>query len=107
VRRFTSPMTRIIKLIPGDVDRPITDLAGDLDYPDMARDARKALDTPAFMEKEVDACDGRRFTVRIMPYRAWDKRIGGVVVAFIDVSVSRAREIKLREALPGRPKENP
>jgi chemotaxis methyl-accepting protein methylase len=34
VRRFTTQATKIIKLIPGDIGRPITDLASDLLYPE-------------------------------------------------------------------------
>jgi len=36
VRRFTPQATKIIKLIPGDVGRPITDLVSDLKYPTLA-----------------------------------------------------------------------
>src|SRR5712691_3638529 len=43
VRRFTTQATKIIKLIPGDVGRPITDLASDLLYPALAADAREVL----------------------------------------------------------------
>ena len=35
VRRFTTQATKIIKLIAGDVGRPITDLASDLLYPEL------------------------------------------------------------------------
>ena len=41
VRRFTPQTTNIIKLIPGDVGRPITDIATALDYPGLAKDARR------------------------------------------------------------------
>ena len=69
VRRFTPQATKIIKLIPGDVGRPITDLASDLRYPELADDAREVLRTLASAEKPVGTRDGRWFTVRIMPYR--------------------------------------
>lgn len=45
VRRFTPQATKIIKLIPADVGRPITDLASDLSYDDLADDAREVLRT--------------------------------------------------------------
>src|SRR5438105_7218617 len=38
VRRFTTPTGRIIKLIAGDIGRSITDLASELDYPQLADD---------------------------------------------------------------------
>jgi len=43
VRRFTPQMREIVKLIPGDVGRPITDLFIKLIYPALADDARVAF----------------------------------------------------------------
>jgi two-component system CheB/CheR fusion protein len=97
VRRFTTPTARIIKLIPGDAGRPITDIASDLDYPDLADDAREVLRTLVFKEKQVSTHDGRWFTVRIMPYRTLENVIDGVVITFMDASSARALEVGLRE----------
>ena len=99
VRRFTTQATKIMRLIPGDVDRPVTDLATDLDYPGMAEDARKVLKTLIYTEREAAARDGRWFTVRIMPYRTVDNRIDGVVITFTDITVAKTLEARLREAL--------
>ena len=97
VRRFTTQATKIIKLIPGDVGRPITDLASDLLYPELPEDAREVLRKLGFSEKPVNARDGRWFTVRIMPYRTLDDRIDGVVITFADITVAKTLEAKLRE----------
>jgi two-component system CheB/CheR fusion protein len=97
VRRFTTQATKIIKLIPGDVGRPITDLASDLLYPELAADAREVLQKLGFAEKPVNARDGRWFTVRIMPYRTHDDRIDGLVITFADITVAKTLEAKLRE----------
>src|ERR1019366_6250113 len=72
VRRFTNQAMKIIKLIPGDVGRPITDLASDLLYPELTTDAQEVLRKLGFAEKPINACDGRWFTVRIMRYRTHD-----------------------------------
>jgi two-component system CheB/CheR fusion protein len=97
VRRFTTPATKIIKLIPGDVGRPITDLASDLLYPELPADAREVLQKLGFAEKPVNTRDGRWFTVRIMPYRTLDDRIDGVVITFADITVAKTLEAKLRD----------
>jgi two-component system CheB/CheR fusion protein len=97
VRRFTTQATKIIKLIPGDVGRPITDLASDLLYPELVADAREVLQKLGFAEKPVNARDGRWFTVRIMPYRTHDDRIDGLVITFADITVAKTLEAKLRE----------
>ena len=97
VRRFTIQATKIIKLIPGDIGRPITDLASDLLYPDLPDDAREVLRKLGFSEKPISARDGRWFTVRIMPYRTLDDRIDGVVITFWDISVAKTLEGKLQD----------
>jgi two-component system CheB/CheR fusion protein len=96
VRRFTSEAAKIIKLIPGDVGRPITDLASGLRYPELAKDVQEVLRSLVPVQKTVDARDGRWFTVRIMPYRTLDNRIDGVVITFADITVAKTLEARLR-----------
>ena len=97
VRRFTTQATKIIQLIPGDVGRPITDLASDLIYPELTADAREVLRKLGFSEKPITTRDGRWFTIRIMPYRTLDDRIDGVVITFLDISVAKTLEGKLQD----------
>jgi two-component system CheB/CheR fusion protein len=97
VRWFTPQATKIIKLIPADLGRPVTDLASELKYPELAEDAREILRTLASAEKPIGARDGRWFTVRIMPYRTLDNRIDGVVITFADITVAKTLEAKLRD----------
>ena len=96
IRRFTNRVTAIIKLIPSDAGRPITDLVSTLSYPGLADDAREVLRSLVFREVQVSAQDGRWFTVRIMPYRTQDNRIDGVVITFIDISAAKTLEHALR-----------
>ncbi len=96
VRRFTPQATKIIKLIPGDAGRPVTDLASELSDQTLADDAREVLRTLVPAEKSVAARDGRWFTVRIMPYRTADDRIDGVVITFMDITVAKMLEAELR-----------
>ena len=97
VRRFTEQTTRIIKLIPGDVGRPITDIVTDLAYPELAEDTREVLRKQTFTEKTVAASDNRWFTVRIMPYRTMEDKIDGIVITFSDVTISKILEASLRQ----------
>ncbi|MEO6246924.1 MAG: chemotaxis protein CheB, partial [Opitutaceae bacterium] len=97
VRRFTPQATKIIKLIPSDVGRPITDLASELSYPELADDGREVIDTLVAAEKPVGTKDGRWFTVRIMPYRTLDDRIDGLVITFADITTSRTTATRLGE----------
>jgi two-component system CheB/CheR fusion protein len=95
IRQFTSQMTRIIKLIPGDVGRPFTDLVSALDYPGFSADATEVLRTLVFIEKIIPSTDERWFKVRIMPYRTTDDRIDGLVITFSDITESKMLEKEL------------
>ena len=86
VRRFTTATTKLIKLIQGDVGRPITDIAAELVYPELAADTKEVLRALAFKAKEVPTVDGRWFSVKIMPYRTQDNKIDGVVITFSDIT---------------------
>ena len=101
VRLFTTGVNRIFKLIPGDVGRPITDIASDLLYPELAEDAPEVLRTLLFHEKQVAARGGRWFVVRIMPYRTLENMIDGVVITFTDITVSKTLEAELRKTQVG------
>jgi two-component system CheB/CheR fusion protein len=101
VRRFTPQAAKIIKLIPADVGRPISDLASDLNDPTLADDVREVLRTLASTEKSVTAGDGRWFTVRIMPYRTVEDRIDGVVITFANITAAKMLEAKLRAKQAG------
>ncbi len=97
VRRFTTPLSRIINLIPGDAGRSITDFASNLEYPELASDAREVLRSLASKDRQVSTRDGRWFAVRIMAYRTLENVIDGVVLTFTDATASRALEAALRE----------
>jgi two-component system CheB/CheR fusion protein len=99
VRRFTTGANKLFKLIPGDVGRPLSDIASDLLYPGMTEEAREVLRTLAFTEKQVTTTDGRWFSVRIMPYRTMDDVIGGVVITFADITVAKRLETELRDEI--------
>lgn len=96
VRRFTPRATGIIKLLPSDAGRPLTDIASVLAYPELVEDAREVLRTLVFREKQVPTQDGRWFLTRIMPYRTSEDRIDGVVITFSDISAAKTLEAELR-----------
>jgi two-component system, chemotaxis family, CheB/CheR fusion protein len=88
LRRFTSQATKVIRLLPGDTGRPITDIVSDLNYPELAEDASEVLRTLVPIEKRVSSRDGRWYMARVMPYRTVDDVIDGLVITFVDVTES-------------------
>jgi chemotaxis protein methyltransferase CheR/two-component system CheB/CheR fusion protein len=98
IRRFTSHISHLFKVIAADVGRPLSDIVTDLDYPDLQQDAQAVLRTLVFVEKQIRARDDRWFKVRIMPYRTQDNLIDGVVITFIDISETKKLEAELRNS---------
>jgi two-component system CheB/CheR fusion protein len=97
VRLFTTGSNRIFKLMRSDLGRPITDIATDLDYAGLADQAREVLRTLFSHEQQVTTRDGRWFSMRIMPYRTLENMIDGVVMTFVDITVSKTLEAELRK----------
>ena len=85
--------------------RPITDIASELFYPDLAADSREVLRTLLSHEAEVTTQDGRWYLVRIMPYRTLENMIDGVVITFMDITVSKKLEAELRKTQAGLQKQ--
>lgn len=96
IRRFTTPATRIYKLIQSDLRRPLSDIVNDLDYPGLEADALEVIRTLVFSERKVATRNGCWYNVRIMPYRTIDNVIDGVVMTFIDITESKQLEARLR-----------
>ncbi len=68
-----------------DERRPITDFSHQLQYDDLAHDARAVLAELAPIRREVRSRGGRWYDMRIRPYRTMDDTIDGVVITFIDM----------------------
>jgi two-component system CheB/CheR fusion protein len=98
VRRYTEQATRILRLIPTDVGRPVTDVTTDLVFPELADSVSRVLRTLVPLEREVSTTDGRWFASRVLPYRTFDDVIDGVVITFTDVSAAKRLEAELRES---------
>ncbi|GFM38220.1 hypothetical protein DSM19430T_29040 [Desulfovibrio psychrotolerans] len=96
IRRFTPGANKIFKLLPGDVGRPLSDIACDLLYPELSEQAEEVLRTLAFVEKQVTTRDGRWYEVRIMPYRTMGDVIGGLVITFGNITAAKKLESELR-----------
>lgn len=98
IKSFTNQMSLSSKLIQSDIGRPITDIASELFYPEIEEDVMEVLRTLIPIDKMIIfQKKDKAFKLRIMPYRTTDNKIDGVVLTFIDVSVSRKLEIELKE----------
>jgi two-component system, chemotaxis family, CheB/CheR fusion protein len=101
--RFFTPATKsLFNIIPTDVGRPLADLNSLAADSDLLSDARAVLQTLSPIEREIQARDGLWYVRRILPYRAQDDGVEGVVITFADITERRraadALEAAKREA---------
>lgn len=95
VKRFTRQAQKLIRLIPTDIGRPVSDLASNLNYPTMVEDARNVLDSLVPNERRVCDNEGSWFLVRMMPYRTTENVIEGLVLTFLDYNTIMETEERL------------
>jgi two-component system, chemotaxis family, CheB/CheR fusion protein len=88
--RFFTPATKtLFAVIPGDVGRPLADLHSFASDAELPTDARMVLQTHTPIEREIEAPNKLWFRRRVLPYRAHDSRVEGVVITFIDITKRR------------------
>jgi two-component system CheB/CheR fusion protein len=93
VRRMTPVTERALNMAPGDVGRPIADLRLSVEVPDLEALIREVTETLIVQERDVQARDGRWYSVRVRPYRTADNKIDGAVISFVDTdALKRALE---------------
>lgn len=97
VRRYTDRAAGLFHVRESDIGRPLSDLASTLRYPDLHAHAKETLRTLVSNLAEVPTDDGRWFSVRILPYRTVSNMIQGLVLTFVDTTVAKKLELKLRE----------
>ena len=90
VRRFTPKARAVMKLIPGDVGRPIADLQPSVEVAGLDGMIAEVIESLVVHESEVLHRDGTSYRMQIRPYRTTDHKISGAVIAFVDITALRA-----------------
>ncbi|MFO7957071.1 MAG: chemotaxis protein CheB [Candidatus Brocadiia bacterium] len=96
IKRMGETATRIFRVRPSDTGRPLQDITNTLLDAEPAAAARQVLENLGTVERRVQSEDGRRYMMRVVPYRTEDNRIDGVVMTFFDVTGLVETEDQLR-----------
>lgn len=86
IRRFTPEAQKILGLIPGDIGRPLLNINPTIAIPEFQTMATQVMSSLRTVEKEVADRNGKRYQLRVLPYRTLDNKIDGVVIVLVDVS---------------------
>ena len=98
IRRLTPPARKIMNLLPADLGRPIGDLKANVDVPDLEALITEVIDDVQLREREVRDREGRRYALRIYPYRTGDNRIDGAVLVLLDIDDLKRSQEEASEA---------
>jgi hypothetical protein len=100
IRRFSPAAEGALKVMSGDVGRPISELTVHADLPDLAQLLREVIDTATPMERSVRDAEGRWYVAQVRPYETADKRIDGAILVLIDIDqITRSYEAQLKIAV--------
>jgi signal transduction histidine kinase/chemotaxis methyl-accepting protein methylase len=105
VKRYTAATRNVLNLLPGDVGRPFKDLTRRFIDPDLLDDAKDVLSTLRPVEKEVRSAAGGWYLRRLLPYRAAQGTIEGVVVTLTDVTALKEARADLERRVQQRTAE--
>jgi two-component system, chemotaxis family, CheB/CheR fusion protein len=98
IKRFTPALLELFNLLPADVGRPLGHVTHQLDYPRLATDCERVLESLQPREREVGNGGGHSWLARITPYRTGEDRIRGVVCTFTDVTRVRQAQEGIRQS---------
>lgn len=98
IRKFTPQIGVTFHLLPQDIGRPITGFAHNIVDEPLQDHLAKVFETGERIEKEVRDRQGNWLFMRILPYRT-KTRMDGVVLTLIDISLLKAVERRLSEAV--------
>jgi two-component system, chemotaxis family, CheB/CheR fusion protein len=80
-------------LISGDRGRPLTDIAGRIDYPELENDIRAISVGGEIVERTVSVPGGNGdYLARVLPYKGANNELDGVLLTFVDVTNILAAE---------------
>ncbi len=97
--RFFTPAAKSLFGITGvDIGRPLIDLAQRFHDEALLADSRSVLSNLTPMRREIESHDGDWYIRSILPYRAAEDAIEGVVITFTRISEMKAAERKIEAA---------
>ena len=97
IRSFTPAASSFFNFRPSDIGRPLTDLAGRLDHPDLKHHIAEVFRRGEKIEHQLARDElGVHYLVRLIPYQTGMAKIEGVVITFIDVTTIAEAEKQQR-----------
>ena len=95
IRKYTSQVANVFRLLPQDVGRRFDSFAPTIQHPQLEDDVLEVKKTGQPIAREVTSREGGIYLLRILPYRSTAGK-SGVVLTLIDVSALKRSEAHVR-----------
>ena len=105
IKRYTPKAMEVVRLIEGDIGRPLADLALKIKYPDLCKDLESVLADHVPKEIEVAGLGGVTYLMRITPYYTISNLAEGLVITFKDISELKSHRDHLTKLVSARTKQ--
>src|SRR6266481_5238734 len=92
VRRATPAARGAFNILPTDIGRPLSELRPNIDVPDLENVLREVIETLGTRERKVSDKGGRKYSLRIRPYRTTDNKIDGAVLTLVDIDGTKEHD---------------
>jgi two-component system CheB/CheR fusion protein len=86
IRRFTPEAEKTLGLITADVGRPFLNINPTIEIADLQPMVLKVISSSRPTEKEFTDSNGKRFQLRVLPYRTIEGKIEGAVITLVEMS---------------------
>jgi two-component system, chemotaxis family, CheB/CheR fusion protein len=86
IRRFTDSAQELLKLLPTDMNHPITDIRLGIPIDDLEKLLNKTINGLETFRQEIETQKGRWYQMRIRPYLTEEKKVGGAVLSLANVT---------------------
>jgi two-component system CheB/CheR fusion protein len=98
IKRFTPASMRLMRLIPADEGRAITDIAWRFSDEELLPDAREVLAGGECVQREIRSECDQWYIRRVLPYRIEEEGIRGVVLTFTNITERKRAEEALKHS---------
>jgi two-component system, chemotaxis family, CheB/CheR fusion protein len=97
IKRFTASAQELLRLTPQDIGHSIASIRLGIPVEDLEQPLSKVITDKESFRKEINAGKDRWYQTRIRPYLTEDKKIGGAVMSFADISETKALSNQVKE----------
>ncbi|MBF0572753.1 MAG: PAS domain-containing protein [Desulfamplus sp.] len=97
IRRFSSHITRIFRILDSDIGRPLSHLNHNLKDEEPMVLVERVIKNNIKIEKEVLTRDGNHYLMRIIPYQTGPNHYAGAILSFVDINPVKKAKSALKE----------